>query len=258
MKNITILMLLLLSTVVNAQNVKLGENKSTQEYMKQAEVCYYIPQWNASADSVVLHLKKIESLARELDKISDFMEQKYTETYLEKMVQDYAAKIGSSPDAVLAMSEANDSIQMIGVKLTDLNTKMESELAKLKPLEEIYNECGLNTLQLSFSGLATKQEEAKVAQNRKIYTDRFPNFYTKAVARQKQEMALRKSYCEAALKLQYELVDILQKKYDSSKLLMLEQFEDQQKIGCYQLIKEYVEACIKLCKPYQMYRLRNE
>ena len=253
MKNITLLMLLLLSTVVNAQDVKLGENKSTQEYMKQAEVCYYIPQWNTSGDSVALYLNKIESLASELDKVSGFMGQKYTETYLRKMAQDYAAKVGSSPDAMLAMSEANESMQTIGVKLAELNTKMESELGKLKPLEEIYNECGLN-LEIHFSGLY----DAKIDQNRKTYKAKFPDFYNKAIARQKQEIVLRKSHFEAALKLQYELVRVLQKKYDSSKMMMIEQFLDQQKVSCYGLIKGYVDSCKKLCKPYQMYQLRDE
>ncbi len=253
MKNSIIIGFLLLSMVANAQDVKLGENKSTQEYMKQAEVCCYIPQWNTSVDSVALHLKKIESLASELDKVSDFMGQKYTEAYLGKMVQDYATKIGSSPDAMLAMSEANESMQTIGVKLAELNTEMESELGKLKPLEEIFNECGLN-LEIHFSGLY----DAKIDQNRKTYKAKFPDFYNKAIARQKQEIVLRKSHFEAALKLQYELVDILQKKYDVSKLMMLEQFVDQQKVSCYQLIKEYAKACEELLKPYQMYQLRNE
>ncbi|WP_455643670.1 hypothetical protein [Parabacteroides sp.] len=253
MKNIITVGLILLSIAVNAQNIKLGENKSTQEYLKQASACYYMPQWNTSADSVALYLRKIESLASELDKVSDFMEQKYTEAYLGKMAQDYATKIGSSPDAILAMGEVNESIQTIGAKLAELNTEMESELEKLKPLEEIYNECGLN-LDLFMGGAFRNAEEE---QNRKLYTERFPNFYAKAVARQKQVIVLRKSYLEATLKLQYELVDILQKKYNASKLMMLEQFLEQQKVGCYQLIKEYVESCKELCKPYQMYQLRD-
>lgn len=86
---------------------------------------------------------------------------------------------------------------------------------------------------------------------------KFPDFYNKAIARQKQEIVLRKSHFEAALKLQYELVGVLQKKYDSSKMMMLEQFLDQQKVGCYLLIKEHIEVCKKLCKPYQMYQLKD-
>ena len=253
MKNIAVMMLLLLPMVVNAQSIKLGENKSTQEYLKQASECYYIPQWNTSTDSIALYLNKIEHLTSELDKVSGFMEQKYTEAYLGKMAQDYATKIGSSPDAILAMSEATESIQTIGAKLAELNTEMESKLGKLKPLEDIYNECGLN-LEIHFSGLY----DAKVDQNRKAYKAKFPDFYNKAIARQKQEIVLHKSHFEAALKLQYELVGVLQKKYDSSKLMMLEQFVDQQKMGCYLLIKEYIEVCKELCKPYQMYQLRDE
>lgn len=231
MKNIAVLMLLLLPIVVNAQVIKLGENKSTQEYLKQASACYYIPQWNTSADSVALYLNKIEHLTSELDEVSDSMEQKYTEAYLGKMAQDYAAKVGSSPDAMLAMSEANESMQTIGAKLAELNAKMESELGKLKPLEDIYNECGLN-LDLFIGGAF---RDAKEEQNRKLYKERFPDFYNKAIARQKQEIVLRKSHFEAALKLQYELVGVLQKKYDSSKMMMIEQFLDQQKVGCYLL-----------------------
>lgn len=252
-KNIAVLMLLLLSTVADAQVVKLGENKSTQEYLKQASACYYIPQWNTSTDSVALYLNKIERLASEFDKVYGFMEQKYTEAYLGKMAQDYATKIGSSPDAMLAMSEANWSMQTFGAKLVELNAQLESELGKLKPLDELYNECGLN-LDLSKGAFYDAKEE----QNRKLYKKRFPHFYNKAITVQKQVMVLRKSYFEAALKLHYELVDILQKKYDSSKLIMLEQILDQQKVGCYGLIKGYFDSCKELCKPYQMYQLRNE
>ncbi len=253
MKNIAVIMLLLLPIVVNAQSIKLGENKSTQEYLKQVEDCYYVPQWNTSADSVALYLNKIEHLASELDKVSGFMEQKYTEAYLGKMAQDYATKIGSSADAILAMSEATESMQTFGAKLAELNAQLESELGKLKPLDELYNECGLN-LDLSKGAFYDAKEE----QNRKLYKERFPHFYNKAITVQKQVMVLRKSYFEAALKLQYELVDILQKKYDSSKLMMLEQILDQQKVGCYGLIKGYFDSCKELCKPYQMYQLRNE
>ncbi len=253
MKYVTISMFLLLPIVVNAQSVKLGENKSTQEYLKQASACYYIPQWNTSTDSVALYLNKIEHLTSELDNVSGFMEQKYTEAYLGKMAQDYAAKISSSPNAILAMSETNENIQTFGAKLAELNAELESELGKLKPLDELYNECALN-IEIRFSGLY----DAKVDQNRKTYIAKFPDFYNKAIARQKQEIALRKSYIEAALKLQYELVGVLQKKYDSSKLMMIEQFIDQQKLSCYLLIKEYAEACKGLCIPYQMYQLRDE
>lgn len=253
MKNIITVGFMLLSVAVNAQNIKLGECKSTQEYLKQALECYYIPQWNTPKDSVDLHLKQIEALSGEIDrKTNQFMEKKYTEAYLGKMTQDYATKIGSSPDAILAMSEATESMQSIGAKLAELNTEMELELGKLKPLEDIYHECGLN-IEIHFSGLY----DAKVDQNRKTYKLKFPDFYNKAIARQKQEIVLRKSHFEAALKLQYELVGVLQKKYDSSKMMMLEQFLDQQKVGCYLLIKEHIEVCKKLCKPYQMYQLKD-
>lgn len=254
MKNIIAIGFLLLSVVANAQGVKLGENKSTQEYLKQVEGCYYIPQWNTSKDSVELYLKRIENLSGEIDKVAnDFMKKKYTETYLGKMAQDYATKIGSSADAILAMNEATESMQTFGAKLAELNAQLESELGKLKPLDELYNECGLN-LDLSKGAFYDAKEE----QNRKLYKERFPLFYNKAITIQKQVMVLRKSYFEAALKLQYELVDILQKKYDSSKLMMLEQILDQQKVGCYGLIKGYFDSCKELCKPYQMYQLRDE
>lgn len=253
MKNIIAIGFLLLSVVANAQGVKLGENKSTQKYLKQVEDCYYVPQWNTSADSVALYLNKIEHLTSELDKVSGFMEQKYTEAYLGKMAQDYVTKIGSSADAILAMSEATESMQTFGAKLAELNAQLESELGKLKPLDELYNEYGLN-LDLSKGAFYDAKEE----QNRKLYKERFPLFYNKAITIQKQVMVLRKSYFEAALKLQYELVDILQKKYDSSKLMMLEQILDQQKVGCYGLIKGYFDSCKELCKSYQMYQLRDE
>lgn len=253
MKNIAVIMLLLFSIVVNAQVIKLGENKSTQDYLKQASACYYIPQWNTSADSVALYLNKIEHLTSELDKVYGFMEQKYTEAYLGKMTQDYATKIGNSPDAILAMNEATESIQTIGSKMAELNAQTESELAKLKSLEDLYNECGLN-LEVHFSGLY----DAKVDKNRKLYSERFPAFYTQAIAVQKQAMALRKSHLDAVLKLQFELVEMLQKKYDSSKLMMLEQLVDQQKGVCYILIQEYIKSYEELMKPYQMYQLRDE
>ena len=247
-------MLLLLPIVVNAQVIKLGENKSTQEYLKQASACYYIPQWNTPKDSVDLHLKRIETLSGEIDRgTNEFMEKKYTEAYLGKMAQDYAAKIGSSPDAILAMSEATESIQTIGAKIAELNASLQSELTKLKSLTALYNECGLN-LDIHFGGLY----DATVDKNRKLYTERFPAFYPQAIAVQRQAMALRKSHLDAALKLQCELVEMLQKKYDSSKLMMLEQFADQQKVMCYILIQEYVKACKELLKPYQMYQLRDE
>ena len=254
MKNIITVGLILLSVAVNAQNIKLGECKSTQEYLKHASTCYYIPQWNTPKDSVDLHLKRIETLSGEIDRgTNEFMEKKYTEAYLGKMAQDYATKIGSSPDAILAMSEATESIQTIGAKIAELNAKTESGLAKLKSLEDLYNECGLN-LEVHFSGLY----DAKVDKNRKLYAERFPAFYTQAIAVQKQAMALCKSHLDAALKLQCELVEMLQKKYNSSKLMMLEQFADQQKVICYILIQEYVKACKELLKPYQMYQLRDE
>lgn len=254
MKKIITTGLILLSVVVNAQNIKLGECKSTQEYLKQTSSCYYIPQWNTQKDSVELHQKRIEALSSEIDRVvNEFLKKKYTEAYLGKMAQDYATKISSSPDAILAMSEATESIQTFGAKFAELNAKTESELAELKSLDELYNECGLN-IEVHFSGLY----DAKVDKNRKLYAERFPAFYTQAIAVQKQKMALRKSHLDAALRLQCELADIVQMKYDSSKLMMLEQFADQQKGICYILIKEYVKACEELMKPYQMYQLRDE
>lgn len=242
------------STILTAQNVKLGDNIGTQEYLKHASACYYIPQWNTPKDSVDLHQKRIETLSGEIDReTNQFMEKKYTEAYLGKMAQDYATKVGSSPDAILAMSEATESIQTIGAKIAELNASLQSELTKLKSLTALYNECGLN-LDIHFGGLY----DATVDKNRKLYTERFPAFYTQAIAVQKQAMALRKSHLDAALKLQCELVEMLQKKYDSSKLMMLEQFADQQKVMCYILIQEYVKACKELLKPYQMYQLRDE
>lgn len=253
MKNIITVGLILLSIAVNAQNIKLGKCKSTQEYLKQASECYYIPQWNTQKDSVEFHQKRIEILSAEIDRgTNEFMKKKYTETYLRKMTQDYATKIGSSPDAILAISEASERIQTVGTEITELNAKTELGLAKLKSLEDLYNECGLN-LEVHFSGLY----DAKVDKNRKLYAERFPAFYTQAIAVQKQAMVLRKSYLNAALKLQFELVNTLQKKYDSSKLIMLEQFTDQQKVICYILIQEYVKACEELLKPFQMHLLRD-
>ena len=254
MKNIAVIMLLLLPMVVNAQSVKLGENKSVQDYLQQALALNYLPQWDSPRESVDLHQKKIDNLVNEMEQVvKEFMNNKYTETFGSKMAQDYATKIASSPAAILAMNEANESIQAIGIKLSELNMELELELSKLQPLEDLYSECKLN-LEVHFSGLY----DAKIDQNRKAYKDRFPGFYDKAMARQKQEIALRKSYLEAALKLQYELVDILQKKYDSSKLMMLEQFIDQQKAVCYQLVEEQAKAYEKLLLPYRMYELRDE
>lgn len=254
MKTLTTIILAMFSTILTAQNVKLGDNIGTQEYLKYASACYYIPQWNTPKDSVDLHLKRIEALSGEIDrKTNQFMEKKYTEAYLGKMAQDYAAKIGSSPDAILAMSEATESIQTIGAEIAELNANLQSELTKLKSLTALYNECGLN-LDIHFGGLY----DATVDKNKKLYAARFPAFYTQAIAVQKQVMALQKSHLNAALKLQFELVEMLQKKYDSSKLMMLEQFADQQKGVCYILIQEYVKACKELLKPYQMYQLRDE
>jgi len=78
------------------------------------------------------------------------------------------------------------------------------------------------------------------------------------MARQKQVVALRRSYFEKTLRLQNELVTSLQKKYDASKLMMLEQFVDQQKAVCYQLVEEQAKAYEKLLLPYRMYELRDE
>lgn len=252
MKKIVVLMLLLLSTVVNAQVIKLGENKSVQDYLQQALALNYLPQWDSPRESVDLHQKEIDNLVNEMEQVvEEFMNNKYTETFGSKMAQDYATKIASSPAAILAMNEANENIQAIGTKLSELNAELE--LSKLQPLEDLYSECKLN-LEIHFSGLY----DAKIDQNRKAYKDRFPGFYDKAMTRQKQEIALRKSYFEKALELQYELVTTLQKKYYASKLMMLEQFVDQQKAVCYQLVEEQAKAYEKLLLPYRMYELRDE
>lgn len=256
MKNIITIGLILLSIAVNAQNIKLGECKSTQEYMKQAMECYYIPQWNTQKDSVDLHVKRIDVLFLEMDRvISEFMEKKYTEEYTNKLAQDYSSKLMTASDvnSILALSEANESMQTIGTKIVELNANLQSELTKLKSLAALYNECGLN-LDIHFGGLY----DATVDKNRKTYAARFPAFYTQAIAVQKKVMALRKSHLNAALKLQFELIDTLRQKYESSKMMMLESYMDQQKALCYTLIKEYVMACKELLKPYQMYQLREE
>lgn len=259
MKNIMIIGFLLLSIAVSAQSVKLGECKNTQEYLKQAMAYYYIPQWNTLEDSVNLHWMEIEKLSDEIEKITDdFMKNKYTDEYLSKSAQEYATKLGGSPETILALGEACESIQATEAKLLQLYTELESNLGKLSPLEDIYKEYGLDSRQLFFSGEATKHEEIEVAQNRKIYNEQFPHFYNKALVVQKQVSALRKSFFEEAFKLQCELVSVLQQKYDASKLMMLEHYLDQQKGRCYLLIKEYAESLEELYKPYQMYKLRHE
>lgn len=180
------------------------------------------------------------------------MINKYTESYLLTIAQDYATKVSSSPNAIIAMSEANENLQTIGAKIAELNAETESSLAELKSLDNLYKECGLN-LEVNYSGLY----DAKVDKNRKLYAERFPAFYTQAVDLQKKVIKLRKSHLDAALKLQSELVGILQTKYDSSKLMMLEQLIDQQKVLCYILIQEYIKSCQELMNPYMMYKLRD-